>query len=276
MQVWLATAGYSYPEWVGPVYPPGTRGDELLVAYAQEFPLVEINSTYYRCPTAEQFARMLEAVPPGFQFSVKLPKTISHQRDPAELPQFVQAVEQLRRSSQLFASVCQFPESFHNGSAQRRWLTRVVEQLAEYTPVVEFRHRSWAEPALGDWLAAMGAGVVSVDVPDLPQLYPRGLVVAGPLVYARLHSRIVANWYEPGMLRYDYDYPDTVLHEWIAALQKAVRLAKRGAIVFNNCAGTQAVDNARRLRQLLAAGATELEVVAPFADPRPRQRLLFD
>ena len=276
MQVWLATAGYSYPEWVGAIYPPGTRGDQLLTAYAREFPLVEINSTYYRCPTAEQFARLLQAVPPGFQFSVKLPQTITHQRDPAELAPFAEAVSRLRANGQLFATVCQFPESFHNGPAQQRWLGQVVERLAEFSPVVEFRHRSWSKPAVNHWLTRSGAGVVSVDVPDLPQLYPRGLVVAGPLVYARLHSRVVENWYGPGMLRYDYDYPDAVLREWIEWLRAAARVAKRAAIVFNNCVGTQAVTNARRLRQLLAGEAADLPVVAPVTDPRPRQRFLFD
>ena len=51
MKVWIGTSGYSYPDWVGPFYPEGTRSGRMLAHYAGHFPLVELNFTFYRLPT---------------------------------------------------------------------------------------------------------------------------------------------------------------------------------------------------------------------------------
>ena len=51
MQVRIGTAGYSYRDWVGDFYPPGTRSGEMLAFYSRQFSVVEINASFYRTPT---------------------------------------------------------------------------------------------------------------------------------------------------------------------------------------------------------------------------------
>jgi len=53
MEVLVGTSGYSYPDWVGGFYPAGTRPDKMLSYYGRQFPLVELNFTFYRTPTPE-------------------------------------------------------------------------------------------------------------------------------------------------------------------------------------------------------------------------------
>jgi uncharacterized protein YecE (DUF72 family) len=139
---------------------------------------------------------------------------------------------------------------------------------------IEFRHYSWNHPDTPAWLAEIGADPVSVDVPDLPGLFPRGLVASGPNLYVRLHSRRAENWYAPDKDRYDYDYSDTEMREWIDALD-AAEGASRALVLFNNCHRSQAAVNARRMRTLFEQSATGHTVVAPFAPPVPVQRSLF-
>jgi len=115
-----------------------------------------------------------------------------------------------------------------------------------------------------------------VDVPDIPALYPRGLVQSGPRLYLRLHSRNAANWYASGTERYDYDYGDAELTEWVRELAAAEGRATAALVLFNNCYRAQAAENARRMRDLFARLAPRLEVVAPPAPPPPAQRSLFD
>src|SRR5438876_474667 len=79
MQVWLGTSGYSYPDWVGGFYPPGTRSNQMLNRYAESFPLVELNFTFYRLPTPAMLARLANQAPDGFQFVVKMPRSLSHE-----------------------------------------------------------------------------------------------------------------------------------------------------------------------------------------------------
>ena len=46
----LGTSGWSFPDWVGPFYPPGTERGKMLGLYVREFSAVEVTSTYYRIP----------------------------------------------------------------------------------------------------------------------------------------------------------------------------------------------------------------------------------
>jgi uncharacterized protein YecE (DUF72 family) len=67
----IGTSGWSYPSWRPGFYPAGLANEDFLGFYAERFPSVELNSTGYRLPSEEQFARWAAAVPDGFRFSVK-------------------------------------------------------------------------------------------------------------------------------------------------------------------------------------------------------------
>jgi len=69
----VGTSGWSYPSWRPDFYPAGTANEDFLAWYAARLPSVELNSTGYRLPSEEQFARWAAAVPDGFTFAVKAP-----------------------------------------------------------------------------------------------------------------------------------------------------------------------------------------------------------
>src|SRR6266516_3146710 len=107
MQIWIGTSGYSYPDWVGGFYPPGTRPGKLLAHYCQHFPLVELNFTFYRLPTPAMLARLADQTPARFQFLVKLPRTLSHEEDARELSAFREAVREVEARGRLAGLLCQ-------------------------------------------------------------------------------------------------------------------------------------------------------------------------
>ncbi len=76
------TCGFSYKDWVGPVYPPGTKPAEMLPLYAHKFPVVEIDSSYYGVPAPATVASWARRTPDGFRFSAKLPGTGTHVPEP--------------------------------------------------------------------------------------------------------------------------------------------------------------------------------------------------
>ena len=277
MRLTVGTAGYSYPAWVGGFYPPGTPAADQLAHYARHFAAVEINSTFYRVPTADQLTRMAAKVPAGFRFTLKVPRAASHDSDPADLPAFARAADALAATGQLAGLLVQVPEGFRNTASNRAWLVRIRELLRPHAPAVEFRHVSWDTPELPGWADRQGYTVVSVGVPALPQLFPAGLRVTAGKVYARLHGENPAAWYAGGPARYDYDYPDERLREWADALTAAASGgATEGLVFFNNCVGIQAVTNASRLAGMMRS-APGVEVTGP---PPPaaagRVRSLFD
>ena len=75
MAVKLGTSGWSYPSWRPGFYPDGMQQADFLRFYAERFDTVELNSTGYRRPSADQFRRWADAVPDGFEFAVKFPLT---------------------------------------------------------------------------------------------------------------------------------------------------------------------------------------------------------
>jgi uncharacterized protein YecE (DUF72 family) len=275
--VWIGTAGYAWPEWVGPFYPGGTSVERMPRFYATQFPCVEINSTFYRPPTREQLARLADRTAPGFQFSLKVPRTVSHEHRIHALRPFREAADELAARHRLIGFVLQFPEQFTDTARHRDWVMKVADGLYGYPTWVEFRHRSWHRPRLGEWVRRHGLELAAIDVPDLPQLFPRGVIDPGTTrVYARLHSRVPENWFAGGKARYDYDYPDGVLREWVGKLADAAPRLTDVYLMFNNCRGVQGPTNARRMAALIAAEAPGLRVVEPPAPGLPRQGTLFD
>lgn len=275
MDVWIGTSGYSYTDWVGDFYPPGTRPERMLAHYARHFPLVELNFTFYRPPTRPMLLRLADKAPAGFQFLVKLPQSISHDHSPADLPGFRDAAEGLAARGQLLGVLAQFPQAMHCTRPACDWIASLGRELGHLGVGVELRHRSWLRPGLPDWLGEQRLGLVAVDVPDLPGLFPRGWAQAGPTAYIRLHSRTAANWYAGGAERYDYSYSDAELGEWADELARrhAGGRTDRALLLFNNCPRGQASANARRMQALLGERAPALRVVAPPA--APVQRTLF-
>ena len=77
--------------------------------------------------------------------------------------------------------------------------------------------------------------------------------------------------------RYDFDYTDDLLTEWIDDLGRIAQDADRVLLLFNNCQRSQAAANARRMQKLLSQAGPEIEVVQPFGSPAvAEQRQLFE
>ena len=250
-QFWVGTSGFSYPDWVGPFYPPRTRPTEMLSFYARRFPIVELNFTFYRMPTAGAFEHMLRRTPDGFQFLVKMSSEVTHARNWSCLGQFLEALEPLCRTGRMAGVLCQFPQSFHRTRVASSYLRQLANRLAGYSAFVEFRHQSWYTARLIHELAVLNLGIVSVDVPPLSSLFPRRLLGNGRTIYVRFHSRQTANWYAGDKDRYDYLYSREELDEWLDEIQQLMEETERVYLLFNNCRKAQAAQNAAQVQRIL-------------------------
>ncbi len=97
--VLIGCSGWSYPDWSGPFYPESTDPSDFLAYYADRFPVVEVDSSFYRPPTLKMVRGWYNRTPKDFKFALKVPQAISHQkqlRDCAEeVEGFVSSVEPL-------------------------------------------------------------------------------------------------------------------------------------------------------------------------------------
>src|SRR4249920_2562387 len=103
-EVVVGTSGFSFDDWVGPFYPPGTRRPDMLELYAAQFAAVEVNSTYYRIPPPATMASLDRRTPAGFEFLVKAHQSMTHEKaapDAATFDAFRACSEPLARAGKL-------------------------------------------------------------------------------------------------------------------------------------------------------------------------------
>ena len=254
LDIHVGTSGYSFADWVGPFYPPGTKSGEFLPYYATRFGCVEVNSTYYRIPHPRVLEQMERKTPAGFRFIVKLNKAMTHEgsTDEALFRDFLAVLEPLKAAGKYHGLLAQFPWAFRRTDAGKRHLEVLRERLPGEPLWVEFRHASWMHPGLPDWLRERALGYCAVDEPDLPGLVPPVTHLTTDTGYVRLHGRNAATWWgRGGGDRYDYDYSERELKEWVTRVAALAAQAKQTYLFFNNCHAGQAARNAKLMEELL-------------------------
>lgn len=257
----VGTCGFSYKDWVGPVYPAGTKARAMLGMYAEMFPVVEIDSTYYGVPAPATVEAWANKTPPGFRFSAKLPGTCTHVPEPAlgivhdDVRLFRANLEPLVTARKFACALMQFPNSFRLGDGAIRHLHALREALHDLPLVAEFRHREWQT---GDTLALLrelGIGLVAVDEPQFKSLPRPSTDATSEIAYVRFHGRNYEQWWKgTNVTRYDYLYSAEELGTWADRL---VDLASQPDVkevlgFFNNHRRGQAVRNAKMFEDMLA------------------------
>jgi uncharacterized protein YecE (DUF72 family) len=261
----VGTAGWSYEDWRGIVYPRRPpRGFDRLASMAGLFDANEINSTFYRIPDARQTRDWTRRVAHNarFKFTAKLYRGFTHERDagPPEERAFRDAMEPLARDGRLGAVLVQYPFSFHDTEESRAELSETLSRFASLPLAVEFRHASWDREETPRLLEEHGAGFVNIDQPSLAGNLGASNRVTGPVAYYRFHGRNALKWFGPDTSneeRYNYLYRETELSPWIDRIREGARaLATRRAeagvfVILNNHFRGQAVANALMLQKAL-------------------------
>jgi uncharacterized protein YecE (DUF72 family) len=244
--IWIGTSGWVYPHWVGHFYPPELPARDHLAFYAQRFPTVEINRSFYRLPTRDQFRSWTEqtAARPGFLFAVKASRYISHLKklrgvDEA-LDRFIDAAAGL--GERLGPCLYQLPPHWR---ADPLRLEQFVARLPrQYRAAFEFRDPSWYRPEIARILADAGCALVIAvggslsSPPDAPQV--------GPFGYVRFHHGA-----------HGIGFSRTELAQWAQRLAGYAGEGRDAYAYFNNDPDGHAVADACTLRELLGPAAVQ-------------------
>jgi len=239
----IGCSGWSYKDWRGPVYPDKLPQRLWFDHYQQLFDTVELNSTFYRLPTATAVEGWAAAARPDFLFAVKLGAFGSHRmklRDASSwLPNHIDRVQRL--GEHLGPNLVQLPP---------RW-KRNVERLDEFLSIapstmrwaVELRHASWIHDDVFDVLRRHGAALC---VHDLLADHP--FEVTTNWTYVRFHG--------PDALENPYhgSYGRAHLGRWASRLGELLHAGHDVYAYFNNDWFGHAVRDAAELRNALTEG----------------------
>jgi uncharacterized protein YecE (DUF72 family) len=161
--IWVGTSGYNYPEWKGSFYPPTLPTAKMLPYYAERFPTVEINYTFYRAPTEKITERWSRATPEPFKLTLKAPKQITHDarlRDCGDtVRQFLDIAATL--GPKLGALLFQLPPNLKKDVGL---LDAFIERFPpRVCAAFEFRHVSWLSDEVFERLRARNLALCVAD-----------------------------------------------------------------------------------------------------------------
>jgi len=255
----VGPAGWSYADWVGPVYPAGRRIDGLLTI-ARYFDCIELNSSFYRTPPQHLVRSWAERIADtsGFTFTVKVLQRFTHERAGTadEARRFIHSFDPLLARNAIGGFLLQFPWSFRDSPENRGLLAGLGRWFTELPTAVELRHGSWNAPSTETLLSECGLAFCNIDQPAVGEsMPPTEIVTDRRLAYIRLHGRNRADWARRGAgrdERYDYLYREEEMDEW---KQRAERIAAKSDalyIITNNHFRAQALVNAFQMKYLLS------------------------
>lgn len=260
MNLHFGTAGWSYPDWEGIVYPkPRPGGFDELQFLAGIFSALEINSTFYRIPsvrTSESWVRRT-SFRPDFRFTAKLWSRFTHEAGPFEAQDvrlFRQGLQPLKESGRLGALLLQFPWSFRKNKESGARLLRLFEAFQDYPLVLEVRHSSWDDAAVYDFLKKHRVGFCNIDQPVIGDSLQPTSHVTSPIGYLRLHGRNYKAWFQKDAgrdQRYDYLYTAAEIESLVPLVREIAEQAVETYVIANNHYKGQAPCNVLEFQQLL-------------------------
>jgi uncharacterized protein YecE (DUF72 family) len=241
----IGTSGYAYEHWRGPVYPRDLRRDAWLERYAEWFPSVELNGTFYGLPSLATVERWRDQVPQDFVFAAKMSRYGTHLkrlRDPLGwLRRFLDAMAPL--GPKLGPVLVQLPPRWRRDVGRLSAFLEVLPVSQRFA--VEFRDPDWFHASVFDALSVHG---VALCVHDLVAHHPD--VVTAGWVYLRFHG--------PSLERpYAGRYPVASLLDVAGRIRGHLDAGRDVYAYFDNDARGAAVKDARRLRSYLAAPDSE-------------------
>ncbi|MGZ4619367.1 MAG: DUF72 domain-containing protein [Frankiaceae bacterium] len=268
-------------------YPPEIKSAaDRLAYYTEQFPLVEVDSTYYTPPNERNSELWVARTPASFRFHIKafslltqhptrpgaLYKEVRPDTDKkniylGDLPpdavdevwdRFLSALEPLNDAGRLGAILFQFPPWFPVGEQNRRYILECKKRCEPMPICVEFRHGSWmsernTERTL-DFLRSYAVPYVCVDMPQGHSTsIPPVMAVTGKLAVVRFHGHS-DKWTSRDIYeRFGYLYSEEELRAWAPKLQELAASAQTH-VLMNNCYRNYAQINARQLSDLLDLG----------------------
>ena len=260
--------------------------EKRLAHYATQFPLVEVDSTYYSPPAESTATLWAERTPPGFRFNIKAfslltghptkvsalykdlrPETDKRNVYPSDLPpatidavweRFLSALGPLTEAGKLGAVLFQFPPWFTIRRSNKQYLLEVAKRCSPLRVAVEFRHESWFD---GDntqetleFLRRNHLPYVAVDMPQgHKSSIPPVLAATADLAVVRFHGHS-DKWTSKDIYeKFGYRYSTKELKEWAPKLTALADEVKQVNVLMNNCYSDYAQRNAAELQDMLGA-----------------------
>ncbi|MCX7637106.1 MAG: DUF72 domain-containing protein [Cyclobacteriaceae bacterium] len=168
-QIYVGCAKWGRPDWVGKIYPKGTKAGEFLEHYARKFKCIELNATFYRMPTRRQTSTWKSKVPDDFKFCPKFTDQITHLRRLKDVQQLTDRfLDGISGFGNNLGPVFLMPHPAMGPNSAETIMAFVESLPRDLELFIELRHPQWfADPnsfaKLSSFLQQMNVGMVITD-----------------------------------------------------------------------------------------------------------------
>jgi uncharacterized protein YecE (DUF72 family) len=262
-----------------------SSAEERLGYYAKQFPLVEVDSTYYTPPNERNSDLWVARTPSHFTFNIKAFSLLTqHPTKPTALykdlrpegvtknlylkdvddstvdavwERFLAALEPLHAAGKLGAVLFQFPQWFPIGRKNKHYILECKRRCEPYRICVEFRNKTWLseenEAETLDFLTSYGLPYVCVDMPQgHTSSVPPVVAATADLAVVRFHGHS-DKWTSRDIYeRFGYLYSEAELRSWAPKIAELSTQAQETHVLMNNCYSSYAQTNAQQLIDLLS------------------------
>ncbi|BCJ40415.1 hypothetical protein GCM10010168_32750 [Actinoplanes ianthinogenes] len=282
----VGTCGWTDKTLIESGWYPSTADtpEKRLAFYARQFPIVEVDATYYHPPSEQTAALWAQRTPAGFTFNIKAfslltghptrvaalykdlrPETPKKNVYPEDLPpqayeevwsRFLSALEPLAEAGKLGALLFQFPPWFGIRKSNKEYLLEVAARCKPMRPVFEFRNASWFDGGNRDetldFLRNHRLPFVAVDMPQgHKSSVPPVVTATADLAVVRFHGHS-DKWTSKDIHeKFGYRYSAEELAEWVPKLRGLADEATTTHVLMNNCYSDYAQRNASTFIDLL-------------------------
>jgi uncharacterized protein YecE (DUF72 family) len=270
-ELMLGCSGWNYPDsaekggWTGVFYPD--KDTKRLRYYSQFFNTAEMDSTFYEKfyshMTKGTFIGMTRATPEKFQFSIKVPETVTHVKRldikkgaMTSFEEFLDKISPLKTAKKLGAILFQLPPSFTVSEFKNteQFLDR-LNIANDYDCAMEFRHPSWETEGPWEMLKHYNIAAVMTDSPAKENLqFLSRITVTADHSFLRFHGRNTKGHYW-----YNYLYSDQELQPWVDKIDQIRKQTKILRVYFNNHYGGKAVANALQFKAMTGHSLSDME-----------------
>jgi len=247
-KIYIGTSGWHYTDWTKLFYPSDVTGYRELTFHATYFNTVENNSSFYRIASETTYKTWDRMTPPGYKFSIKLNKLMTHTHRLELTKEVIEKVRYILATTQVLgeklgAVLIQLPASFHYDIAKLEtflaFFTKEVRRYAHsFDIAIELRNKYWFTGDLYALLKKYNVALVAGQSSRWPEMRQ----ITADIAYIRMHG--------PEKL-FASSYSSDQLAEWAKYIRTMPASVKRVYVYFNNDFHGYALENAQALKKLL-------------------------
>ncbi|WP_430535204.1 DUF72 domain-containing protein [Listeria rocourtiae] len=238
--------------------------------YAGNFPMVEVDTSFYAIPSPLTTERWVERTPEEFSFVVKAFQAMTKHKEWQQYydsetemyRRFMDAIAPMSESGRLKAILFQFPPYFGCTKENVTYLRAIREKMGDLPLAIEFRNKTWyTETNTPQTLALLKDLGFIHTVVDEPQVGNGSVPIVlratnEAMTLVRLHGRNSAGWMKANSpewreVRTLYRYNEEEINYWAENIRHLQKHSKEVIVIFNNNSGGDAADNAKQLQKAL-------------------------